>query len=195
MLLILFRIVFSPLFWIGGLGIRLLNKLSLRDAGVLEVVLDSGKAQRHPLWFRTLESAAAEERIRVVHLKIESVSLGWAELQSLRDCIQRISKSGTPVVASMESGDTPSLFLASACDEAVLAPLEKIEREQQMLRMRIEQAEAKALVGFRFRRGNPRSGCPRRRSRQSCPPFGRRCSPSSRTSGTERQHPRRPSPP
>lgn len=123
MLLILFRIVFSPLFWIGGLGIRLLNKLSLRDTGVLEVVLDSGKAQKHPLWFRALESAAAEERIRVVHLKIESVSLGWAELQSLRDCIQRISKSGTPVVASMESGDTPSLFLASACDEAVLAPL------------------------------------------------------------------------
>ncbi|MEC7240091.1 MAG: S49 family peptidase [Myxococcota bacterium] len=123
MLSILFRIVFSPLFWIGLFGIQLLNKLALRNSGVLEVVLDGSKSQKHPLWFRALESAAAEPRIRAVHLKIESLGLGWAELQSLRDCIQRISKSGTPVVASMESGDTPSLFLASACDEIVLAPL------------------------------------------------------------------------
>ena len=123
MLLILFRIVFLPLFWIGTFGIRLLNKLTLRDAGVLEVVLDSRKAQKHPLWFRALEKSAAEPRIRVVHLKMETVTLGWADLQSLRDCIQRISNSGTPVIASMESGNTPNLFLASACDEVVLTPL------------------------------------------------------------------------
>lgn len=149
MLLILFRIVFSPLFLLGLLGIRLLNKLALRDSGVLEVVIDSGKSQRHPLWYRALENAAAEPRVRLIHLKLESVALGWAELQSLRDSIQRISSSGTPVVASMESGDTPSVFLASACDEVVLAPIGGVMLGGVGLQLRFF-GEAMDRLGLKF---------------------------------------------
>ena len=149
MLLILFRIVFSPLFLLGLLGIRLLNKLALRDSGVLEVVIDSGKSQRHPLWYRALENAAAEPRVRLIHLKLESVALGWAELQSLRDSIQRISSSGTPVVASMESGDTPSVFLASACDDVVLAPIGGVMLGGVGLQLRFF-GEAMDRLGLKF---------------------------------------------
>ena len=123
MLSILFRIVFSPLFWLFLRWIRFVDWLTLRDAGVLEIQLDANKRQKHPLWTRELEHAAAHKRIRLVHLKVESGKWGWAELQTIRDTVSRISASGTPVIASLESGDTPGLYLASACDSVYLAPL------------------------------------------------------------------------
>lgn len=126
MLRILFRLLSRPLAWalLGWIWLRL--TLKLRKRGVLKVELTGKDLQKSPLWPRMFQKAASQPRVQAVHLQIRSAKWGWAQLESLRAAILKVSASGTPVVASFESADTAAMVLGSACDHCLLAPLGEV---------------------------------------------------------------------
>lgn len=123
MIRLLFLLCFFPLLLALRGVFALLLWLRIRRAGVLELVLDHSRLQKNPLWMRGLEQAIVLCNIRAVHLRIRPAKRGWATLQELRGGLGRISESGVPILVTLESADTESLYLASVCDEVYLAPL------------------------------------------------------------------------
>ena len=71
---------------------------------------------------RAFERVAADQRAAGVLLKIDGLSAGWATLQSLRDEIGRLRRSGKRVVAYLVTPDLRGYYAACAADEILVPP-------------------------------------------------------------------------
>lgn len=67
-----------------------------------------------------LDKAARDESLDAVILHIDGPSIGWAKLNELRVGIQKMRAKGRKVYAWMETTDTKSYLVASACDQIVM---------------------------------------------------------------------------
>jgi protease-4 len=95
-------------------------------------------SQKIPLWQRLMKQGedtvsvqelrkrfaqiAADPNTRGVLLRIQGLETGWATLQSVRDEIAYLRSRGKQVWAYVISGDTPSMFVASAADKILIPP-------------------------------------------------------------------------
>ncbi|MBK9713165.1 MAG: signal peptide peptidase SppA [Kouleothrix sp.] len=70
---------------------------------------------------RKLERVAADPQVSGVLLRINGLAAGWATLQSLRDEIGRLRRSGKRVVAYLVTPDMAGYYAACAAD-AILVP-------------------------------------------------------------------------
>ncbi len=66
--------------------------------------------------------AAKDDRIRAIALECGDLGVGWARAQEIRWNIEEFKKSGKPVLAIMQVGDTIDYYVASAADEVYLMP-------------------------------------------------------------------------
>lgn len=69
-----------------------------------------------------LRDAATDERIAGVYLKMDSPKYGWANTQELRDALLAFREQGKPCVVYSEGFSNLDYYLASVCNEVVLAP-------------------------------------------------------------------------
>ncbi|DBA80897.1 hypothetical protein WJX77_008755 [Trebouxia sp. C0004] len=69
-----------------------------------------------------LMKAAYDPRIRGIHLKIGSVSAGWAKLQELRRSLDFFRTSGKFSIATMNRGGEKEYFLCCGCEEIYIPP-------------------------------------------------------------------------
>jgi protease-4 len=134
---------------VGGLGFVVLSagavylaiqadKADVGDSAFLDVVLagsiadaptsgdlfvDPSAAPMIPTTIaRGIRKAATDDRITGVYLELASPSIGFANIQELRDALLEFRKSGKPCVAYSESYEMGTYYLASACDKIVIAP-------------------------------------------------------------------------
>lgn len=68
-----------------------------------------------------LDKAAADKEIQTVVLQIDSLQLGRGKLYELASAVGRVRSAGKDVWAFLDSADTTSYLLASACDKIVMA--------------------------------------------------------------------------
>lgn len=69
-----------------------------------------------------IRKAGADARVDGLYLQLEPVAGGWGSLQEIRTAIDAFRAQGKPCVAYAEMYDDASYYLASACDQIVLAP-------------------------------------------------------------------------
>ena len=78
-----------------------------------------------PTMILQLDKAAADERIDGLLVHVRPLSIGYAQLQELRDALLRVRERGKPVIALLDVGTmnaTRELYLASAADQVYLVP-------------------------------------------------------------------------
>ena len=98
------------------------RRLGRRSGGlhlVVDAALDAAAAQA---WVHRLHRVASDDAVDVVLLEIRQVPGGWATTGDVRGAIGRLRAAGKRVVAWVESPDNAGMWLASACDEVVVAP-------------------------------------------------------------------------
>jgi protease-4 len=71
---------------------------------------------------RTADRIAGDQRVQGLVIRFENLSARPAALFSLRAMLQRLREGGKRAVAWLPSADTWDYYLASACDQIVLAP-------------------------------------------------------------------------
>lgn len=71
---------------------------------------------------RAIRKAGDDERIRGLYLDLDDPSAGWASIGEIRSAIDAFQAKGKPCVAYSESYDTKGYWLASTCDDVLLAP-------------------------------------------------------------------------
>jgi protease-4 len=72
-----------------------------------------------------IREAQVDRRIKGMIAKIDSLSIGWAKVQDLRDALLEYKKSGKPLLALLQqeiSGSNKEYYLASAADRIYLSP-------------------------------------------------------------------------
>lgn len=69
-----------------------------------------------------LRDAATDEQVKGVFLEVGGLSLGWAQLQGLRDALADLQAAGKPCVAWAPALTNKEYFLASACGDLQVAP-------------------------------------------------------------------------
>ncbi len=67
-----------------------------------------------------LDKAATDEKIDGVVLRINSPTIGWAKMNTLRKAIGRVQAKGKKVHAWLDGATNIDYLLASACDEIVM---------------------------------------------------------------------------
>ncbi len=71
---------------------------------------------------KRLDSAAEDEDVSAVWLKIEDLSIGRGKIHELRGAIARLRKTKKPVYAELTTAESNAYLLAVACDRVVMAP-------------------------------------------------------------------------
>lgn len=71
---------------------------------------------------RAITDAATDDGVEGVFLEIQSVGMGWAQLDSVRRSLDTLREAGKPCVAWAPAMTNKEYFLASACEEIHLAP-------------------------------------------------------------------------
>lgn len=69
-----------------------------------------------------IRAAADDERITGMYMSFDNVAGGWGSLQELRGAIDDFTEAGKPCVAYSEMWSNGSYYLASGCDQVLLAP-------------------------------------------------------------------------
>lgn len=67
-----------------------------------------------------LTTAASDDSIKGVILKIDGPTIGWAKLNEFRAAIDRVKAKGKRVVAALDSAASMDYLLACSCDEIVM---------------------------------------------------------------------------
>jgi len=70
----------------------------------------------------SIRVAATDDRIKGIFLELDGPSLGYGSMQEIRVAIDEFRSAGKPCVAFSESYANGSYYLASGCDQIVLAP-------------------------------------------------------------------------
>lgn len=71
---------------------------------------------------RAIRTAAGDERITGIWLRVDEPALGWAGAQEIRDALVDFRAAGKPCVAWAETWSTGGYFVGSACDTVAVAP-------------------------------------------------------------------------
>jgi protease-4 len=71
---------------------------------------------------RAIRAAGEDERIDGLYLQLDNPMGGWGSLQELRGAIDAFREAGKPCVAYSEMYDDASYYLASGCNQVVMAP-------------------------------------------------------------------------
>jgi len=72
-----------------------------------------------------IREAQADRRVKGMIAKIDSLNIGWATAQDLRDALLEYKKSGKPLLALLQqeiSGSNKEYYVASAADRIYLSP-------------------------------------------------------------------------
>src|SRR5436305_1698066 len=64
-----------------------------------------------------LKRAAEDSRIKALVIAPRHLSVGWAKLQELRECLLAFKKSGKPVYAFLRFPNTRDYYVATAADK------------------------------------------------------------------------------
>jgi protease IV len=78
-------------------------------------------------YWRVLQQAAGDSRIKALVLEPRDLSAGWAKLEELRADIVAFKKSGKPVYAYLKGGGTHEYYLATAADSIYMAPEDELD--------------------------------------------------------------------
>lgn len=71
-----------------------------------------------------LRKASVDSRIKAVLIEPRGLAVGWGKLQEIRSGIEKVKKSGKPVIAHLEMPGTREYYLATAADQIYMAPQE-----------------------------------------------------------------------
>lgn len=80
----------------------------------------SSPATVYEIW-EMLRQAADDPRIRAVVLIPQGVSVGWARLQEIHECLRRYRASGKPLVAYLRGASGRDYYLATAADSIYMS--------------------------------------------------------------------------
>ncbi len=69
-----------------------------------------------------LEAAAADRRIAAAVVELKGFGGGWAKADEIREALVAFRKSGKPLVAFLESGETKDYLVATAGERIVMPP-------------------------------------------------------------------------
>lgn len=69
-----------------------------------------------------IRKAAGDDRITGMYLTLDGVGGGWGSLQEVRSAMVDFREAGKPCVAYAETWSNGSYYLASACDQVMMAP-------------------------------------------------------------------------
>ena len=81
------------------------------------------RPERPTVWdvVRSIDRAAADDKIEALVLHIGGVDWGWAKLAEVRGALRRFRAAGKPVYAAFEGGEEKEYLLASVADR-IAAP-------------------------------------------------------------------------
>jgi len=71
---------------------------------------------------RRIDTAASDEDVSALVLRIGSLYVGSGQVNELRDAIARVRKSGKPVYATFEMAESGQYLVAAAADEVLMPP-------------------------------------------------------------------------
>ncbi len=71
---------------------------------------------------RRIDTAASDEDVSALVLRIGSLYVGSGQVNELRDAIARVRKSGKPVYATFEMAESGQYLVAAAADELLMPP-------------------------------------------------------------------------
>lgn len=71
--------------------------------------------------FDVLYAMAEDPDLRSVIVQIQTLPVGWSNLQAFRDALHRIKRAGKSLFAYIQVGDAKALFLTSMCDYTYLS--------------------------------------------------------------------------
>lgn len=71
---------------------------------------------------RALEAAAGDRRIAAAVVELRGFGGGWAKADEIREALAAFRKSGKPLYAFMESGESKDYFVASAAERVAMPP-------------------------------------------------------------------------
>ena len=71
---------------------------------------------------QAIREAGEDERIEGIYLRLNGPAIGMGGVAEIRDALEDFRESGKPCVAYSEQYSTGTYYLASACDEILLAP-------------------------------------------------------------------------
>lgn len=71
---------------------------------------------------RRMDQAGEDSSVAAVLLEIQDLDVGQGKVHELRTAIERLRKSGKPVLAELSSADASEYLVAAACQEIALAP-------------------------------------------------------------------------
>lgn len=69
-----------------------------------------------------IRKAATDDRISGVYLDVRAPSMGWGLAREIRNALVALDEAGKPCVAYGEVWTTRDYYVASACDEVIIAP-------------------------------------------------------------------------
>ncbi len=78
------------------------------------------------LW-SVLNRAADDNRIKAVVLEPQSLAIGWAKADEIRQGLLKFRKSGKPLYCHLHTPGTKEYYLATAADKIFLAPDDRID--------------------------------------------------------------------
>lgn len=74
-----------------------------------------------------LESAASDDKIKGIYLRLRYVQSGWAKIETLRNLLKKFKKSGKFIIAYSEAYDEKLYYLASVASEILMYPKGEFE--------------------------------------------------------------------
>ncbi|MBY0385112.1 signal peptide peptidase SppA [bacterium] len=74
-----------------------------------------------------LESAATDDKIKGIYLRLRYVQSGWAKIETLRNLLKKFKKSGKFIIAYSEAYDEKMYYLASVANEILMYPKGEFE--------------------------------------------------------------------
>lgn len=94
-------------------------------------------------YYRTLQRAATDPKVKAVVLMPHGVGAGWAKLQELRQDILAFKRSGKPVIAYLRNPGAREYYLATAADQIYMTHQDVLDLKG----MRLEMVFVKDTLG------------------------------------------------
>lgn len=110
----------------GGSVLQLNVGLSVRELPATDPWSQLFSSQAVDLWDvkRGLESAASDDRITAVYLEISPTTAAWAQIEEMREMLQKFRSSGKKVISflAVDIATEKEVYLAAATDQVFMNP-------------------------------------------------------------------------